>query len=71
MSTSICIDTSKGQDCLEFSRVDGSQSRRWQLTGFKSRVFRRRHDEESDPVDSGRMNRGSFFVSHSAYDQKI
>ena len=71
MSTTVCIDTRRGQDCLEFSEVKRSVGKRWQLTAIQSMKVKSEILWDPDPVGSGRMNLGHFYTSHSAYDLKI
>lgn len=67
MNTSVCIDTNKGRDCLEFTKVGTGPGTRWSLQKISSRTRKTKRPE----LGSGRMVLGEFLPSGTTMDQRL
>ena len=73
MNTSICVHGRAGRDCMEFQQPTNALGRNgWSLLKVVSEPDSAFNNQiVDDPIGSGRMNLGSFWVNQSAYDLKI
>jgi len=71
MTTQICIDTTMGQDCLEFTRIGKGPSKAWRFDSLKSTTKAKATGSPifKPPVDSA--GHGLYYVNLSAHGLMI
>lgn len=70
MKTEICIETTIGQDCIEFNQVKKHPSIYWDYKTLQSIPGVRRKHENSNP-SLETVPSGPFYIGMSAYGQLI
>jgi len=71
VKTEICIETTIGQDCIEFNRVNKHPSAYWDYKGLQSVPGMGSNDENTVPTLEDPTPTGPFYVGMSAYGQMI
>lgn len=71
MTTQICIDSTAGQDCLEFTRQGKSPFSKWHLNGIRSQpsMQTKRGGQSNNPIKS--VIQEPFYVEQSAYGSMV
>ncbi len=71
MTTQICINAPKGQDCLEFTQIGDGFSKTWRLDNINSKSKTPVAYETLQSASINSANQGLFYVNQSAYGQLI
>jgi hypothetical protein len=71
MITQICINESRGQDCLEFTRVGSGPSKNWNLDKVFSNQKVAKSIIHQPNTSLNSINQGLFYSSLSAHGQLV
>ena len=71
MTTQICINSNKGQDCLLFQQSGQNPGKSWELVHVQSKALSKKNGRLINQPAAASINQGPFYVSQSAFEPLV